>query len=752
MKGSFKASRFLNSATITFCLTLFVLLLFISGVPILDYIELKSFDLRFISRGVLPPSTEVVIAAIDEKSLRAEGRWPWPRSKLAKLIDILSEEGAKVVSFDVLFSEPDENTHLQFINELDERLKSLPVRDSSIHAFIDQSRRFADNDLALATSIRNASAKVVLGYFFHMSDASLGYELTPEEIRERLQGVSHSRYPVTLFAKKEMDADPFIHARTPQPNLSILAEAAASSGFFNMVPDPDGVVRWMPLVIKTGGDLYAPLPILSLWHYMDDPPLMVRVEEHGVEGIRMGPLFIPTDERGQILINYLGPTKTFPHYAITDILNRKTPAGTFSGKIVLVGATSTGIYDMRNTPFETVFPGVEIHATVIENILSHSYLYKPAWTRLYDALAILLLSVLAGMVIPRLSALKGILFAAGLFILHILVAQWLFENAALWVNMVYPLLGLVLVYTSLTIYRYLTEERERKKIREAFSHYVSGSVVNEMLRDPERLKLGGEKKDLTVLFADIRGFTSMAETLEPEALVELLNEFHTAMTDVVYRYDGTLDKYIGDAIMVVYGAPLEFTDHASRGCNSALDMIARLKELNEKWVKEGKPALDIGVGINTGLMMVGNMGSQQRFDYTVMGDAVNLASRLEGANKLYHTNIVISESTCERVKDEFTVMELDSVRVKGKVRPVKIYELAGRNDVPAPRKEAIQCFRRGLSFYKKQQWDEAIEAFRETLTIQKNMQVAALYIERADMLKTNPPTPDWDGTFTMRSK
>jgi adenylate cyclase len=752
MKGRFKPFRFFNPVTITVCLTLFVLLLFIFGVQIFDLIELKTFDLRFLSRGVNQPSSHVVIAAIDEKSLRAEGRWPWPRSKLAKLIDTLSEDGAKVISFDILFAEPDENTHLVFINELDERLKKLHIQNSTIKAFIDQSKQVADNDLALATSIKNASAKVVLGYFFHMSETGLGYKLRPKEIADRLQLVSNSRYPVTLFAQKEMEVDPFIYAHAPQPNLKILTEAASSSGFFNMVPDQDGVVRWMPLVIKSGDDLYAPLPILSLWHFLDNPHLMVRVAEYGIEGIRLGRLFIPTDERGQILINYLGPTKTFPHYSISDILNRKTRKGTFTGKIVLVGATSTGIYDMRNTPFETVFPGVEIHATVVENILRNSYLYKPAWTRLYDALAILVLSILAGVMIPRLSALKGVFFAAGLFILHIFVAQWLFEHAALWVNTVYPLFGLVLVYTSLTIYHYLIEERERKKIKGAFNHYVSSSVVNEMLKEPERLKLGGEKKDLTVLFSDIRGFTSMSETLEPEALVDLLNEYHTAMTDVVYRYDGTLDKYIGDAIMVVYGAPLELKDHASRACGSAIDMIEKLKDLNEKWIGEGKPPLDIGVGINTGMMMVGNMGSQQRFDYTVMGDAVNLASRLEGANKQYQTNILISESTYERVKDEFTVMELDSVRVKGKIRPVKIYQLVGRNDIPSPRKEAIQCFHRGLSFYKQQKWHEAIEAFQNVLTMEKDMRVAALYIARTSDLKTNPPPPDWDGIFTMKTK
>jgi len=355
--------------------------------------------------------------------------------------------------------------------------------------------------------------------------------------------------------------------------------------------------------------------------------------------------------------------------------------------------------------------------------------------------------------LPRLDAIKGILITGFLFISHIFITRLFFTKSSLWLNMVYPLLVLVLIYIGLTLYRYITEEREKNKIKGAFSHYVSNDVVNEMLKSPEKLKLGGDKKNLSVLFSDIRGFTTISEGLTPEELVNLLNEYLTVMTDVVFKYDGTLDKYIGDALMAIYGAPFEQHDHPSKACHSALDMMEGLSHLNEQWISEGKKPLDIGIGINSGMMMVGNMGSNQRFDYTVMGDAVNLGARLEGANKAYRTNILISDSTYERVKNEFICMELDGVKVKGKNCPVNIYQLVGRpeeisNDYIA----LIGLFHKGLRFYKNQRWDEAIDAFRMIMTEHGGMYAADLYINRSLDLKKNPPEADWDCVFTMETK
>jgi adenylate cyclase len=741
----------ISPASITIILTLLVLVLFLIGVPILDIVELKTYDLRFLSRGILKPSPDVVIAVIDEKSLDREGRWPWPRSKVARLIDVLSAEGAKVISMDITFSEPDENTNLKFLDQFDQKIRTLKIADDQVKSFVTESRRNADNDLILSNAIKNSGSGVVLGYFFHMSQAGLDYRIDEKQIQSQLRRVAKSKYPLVIYQDKTLLTEPFIPAYAPEGNLEILSEAAEGSGYFNMLPDPDGIVRWMPLIIKCGEEIFAPLSVQTLWNFLDRPQLMVRVAAYGVEGIRMGNLFLPTDENGQMLINYLGPGRTFPHYSITDILERKTPRGCFKDKIVLIGATAVGIYDLRNTPFTPVFPGVEIHATVIDNILTNQFINKPKWTRIYDCLTILFLGFFIGALVPRVSAVKGLLVALIFFTIHVLLSQWLFSNYRIWVSMVYPLMAGVLVYISLTIYRYITEEKERKKIRGAFSYYVSSSVVSEMLKNPEKLKLGGEKKDLSVLFSDIRGFTTISEGLTPEELVHLLNEYLTAMTNVVFKYDGTLDKYMGDAVMAFYGAPLDQPDHPYRACRSALEMMEELKRLNEKWIREGRPPLDIGIGINTGMMVVGNMGSERRFDYTVMGDAVNLGSRLEGANKNYQTNILISEETYERVKDGFVCMQLDSVRVKGKLRPVRIFQLMGE-DVPRNRREAIDCFHEGLSLYSQQRWDEAKKAFRAAATMDVDLSASSIYMDRCLALKANPPGPDWDGVFVMKTK
>ena len=745
----------LSPRSITILTLILVLALFLVGVPILDVVELKTYDLRFRSRGIEKPHSDVVTAVLDEKSLDMEGRWPWPRAKIGRVIDLLDRDGAKVIVFDIGFIEPDENNNLRLIRSIEEKLSTLRIDNPELNRFVGEKHTLADNDLLLARSIRKAEARTVLGYFFYMRKAFLEYNLSPEEIKRRLEQIAGSKYPLIISKQQDMSFDPFPRAYAPEPNFHVLHEASEACGYFNMEPDPqDGIVRTMPLMYKCGDEVYAPLSIQAVWHYLDRPQLMVKVASYGVEGLQIGDRRVPTDEMGYMRINYLGPEKTFPHYSLSDILRGKFSKGTFKNKIVIVGATAIGIGDIRNTPFSSTgeYPGLEIHATVIDNILKGNHISKPKWATIYDVLAIILLGLVTGLLVPRLSAIKAIIAAGSLFVLHVLMCRWLFVHAGIWFNMVYPLLTIALVYTSLTVYHYLTEERERKKIRSAFSFYVSSSVVNEMLKDPNKLKLGGDKKELSVLFSDIRSFTSISEGMTPEELVHILNEYLTVMTDIVFKYEGTLDKYIGDALMAVYGAPLEQPDHPQRACASALDMMEGLKALNEKWLEEGKKPLDIGIGINTGPMMVGNMGSQQRFDYTVMGDAVNLGSRLEGANKAYKTHILISETTYARVKDEFVCMELDSVRVKGKKLPVRVFELIGRKELPLRDMEAIASFQKGIELYKSQQWDEAIQVFENVNAMDQTLYAAQLYIERCRELKADPPGSDWDGVFTMTTK
>lgn len=716
MKEYIKKHLQVSPLKITSLVIFLALILFFFDFPLLRFIELKTLDLRIASRGALPAGGEVIIAVVDEKSLTELGRWPWPRTTIAKLMDKLKASGAKTIGFDVIFSE----------------------------------KETADADAALARSIARAD-NVTLGYFFHLSKKDVAH-LSEKEIAADADNIKNSRYPIINSAEKDPDDYALLKAYAPESNLKIISAAAVNSGYFNMIPDTDGSMRWAPLAIKYGHDYYPSLPLSILLQYLDWPLLSLNLAGYGAESVKIGDTTIPTDESGRLLVNYLGPAKTFPHYSISDILKGRIPADKIRNKIVLVGATAIGIYDLRVTPFGATYPGVEIHANVIDNILHNNFLTHSSFTRFIDLCSIILFGLLMGLIIPRLRAVMGIFFAGLILGIFVAVNMFIFSKFNVWLNLIYPAITMAVIYLAITVYHYIKEEREKKKIRGAFQYYLTASVINEMLKDPTKLKLGGDKKDLSVLFSDIRGFTTISEKLTPEELVHLLNEYLTAMTDVVFKHDGMLDKYMGDAIMAVFGAPLDQPDHARRACQTALEMMDELHRLQKKWQAEGKPVLNIGIGVNSGDMVVGNMGSEMRFDYTVMGDMVNLGSRLEGINKEYGSNIIFSEFTYNAVKDFMCCRELDWVRVKGKKLPVKIYELLAEKKDESKFKELITAFEEGLALYRASRWDEAIAAFQKTLGIRPEDEAARLYIERCNNLKENPPPAPWDGVFTMTKK
>lgn len=736
---------------ITVLVIFLALVMFFIDVPFLRFMELKALDLRMVSRGRITPRGETVIAAIDEKSLGELGRWPWPRTTIAKLVDKLKGYGAKVVGFDIVFSEPDQNSSLGAIVDLSKEVKKIGLRDKRVQGLLDKKKLVADTDAALAKAIKRAK-NVTLGYFFLKSSKEAEH-IGEKEIEAAAQNIENSRYQMIQGeTSPDVSALYNVTAYSAVTNLKLLSDAAENSGYFNAFPDTDGTIRWSPLVMRFQDNYYLPLSMSLLVQYLDWPMVTLNMAKFGIEGIKIGDINIPTDETGRMLVNYYGPGRTFPHYSISDIINGKLSPDIFKDNIVIVGATAIGIYDLRVTPYSSVYPGVEIHATAIDNILHGNFLHRSSGTQLLDVCAIVFFGLLIGIVVPRVKAVQGMVASLIVLIAFVLINAFIFSRYNLWLNIIYPALAMIVIYLGITVYRYITEEREKKKIRGAFQYYLTASVINEMLKDPSKLKLGGDKKDLTVLFSDIRGFTTISEKLTPEDLVHLLNEYLTAMTNLVFKYDGLLDKYMGDAIMAVYGAPLDQPDHAVRACRTALDMMEELKKLQKKWADEGRPAFNIGIGINSGDMVVGNMGSDMRFDYTVMGDMVNLGSRLEGINKEYDTNIIISEYTYAAIKDALFCRELDSVRVKGKKLPVKIYELLGEKKDTEKWEKAVGLFEEGLSKYKQALWDEAIAAFRKVLEVRQDDAPAKLYISRCEELKKNPPEGPWDGVFTMTRK
>jgi adenylate cyclase len=713
----------INRLTLALTVMLTVVALFLARVSLLDLIELRTYDLRLQSRGPRVPSPAVVLAMIDEKSLDSEGRWPWPRTRLAALVDRLSQGGAKVIAFDIGFLEP----------------------------------AAAADDAALERAIRESSAAVVLGYFFHMRAADLDYGIDPAAIARQLETIAPSKYPIVRYRAAPTDGLALPRAYAPEAAVPLLAAAADSSGYFSLQQDPDGVVRRMPLVIAAGEDLFPPLAVVAAWHYLDRPPLAVTVGAQGVERVQIGERAIPTDAAGQLLIDYPGPPKTIPHVSISDILGGRVAADAFRDRIVVVGGTATGIYDERSTPFGVVYPGAEIHASVIDDVLTGRFIARPGWSTALDVAAIVLASALTALGLARLGTVPALFFAGGLAALYVVAARALLVHAGVWVNVVYPLLALVLTYLTITVRDYLSEQRERRRIRHAFQHYVAPAVIAEMLEDPSRLKLGGEERVLTVLFSDLQGFTSHSERYTPHQLFELLSEYYARMTERIFAHEGMLKEYVGDELMAIFGAPIEHAGHARQACAAALEMAAHRRALSEEWAESGRPALVARTGVNSGPMLVGNLGSVYRLSYGVLGDNVNLASRLEGLNKQYGTQILIGENTAALVGDAFVLREVDMVRVVGKRRPTRIYELLAATGTALPEGQtaALRLYAAGLAEYRARRWTDAGALFEQALAHWPEDGPSSVMRERCrthGMDLDGAPPEDWDGVYEATRK
>lgn len=615
-----------------------------------DLLEMKTLDFRFLLRDAWHPDApgeNLAIIAIDEKSIDEVGRWPWSRSKMAELLKVLSDEKPRVIAFDILFSEPEHSDALALIRAL----QSTPPFSAHLSEILGRYEQTADPDAQFAEAIQQ-SGRVVLPIVMSVS--------TDKGIRERAGEVTAQAPPALnalLFRSsfglvQRLRVEEIflpIEAQSIIPPIDKLAQHAAALGHVYAMPERDGVLRWEYLALKQGDDYY---PSLSL--QVAREALGLRREEVKLlmgEAVQLGSIRIPTDERGRMLINYVGHEGAYPTFSATDLLHRRIPSGRFRDKIVLIGATALGTYDLKVTPLSANLSGVEKNATVVDNILRKRFLHRTDTMRLLDALFILGFGIVLGWIIPRVRAIYGAAVAGALMGFDLSFSQYLFDRHGLWINLLYPAATIVFSYSALTLFRFMTEERQAGEVRRIFSSYVTPKIVAELIKDPEKAKLGGQRKVLTVLFSDIRGFTTYSERHTPEEVVAILNEYLQAMTEVIFRWEGTLDKFIGDAIMVFWGAPTDQPNHAELAVRCALHMRHRLATLQEKWRAEGKEVLDTGIGINTGEMVVGNMGVEGRkMDYTVIGDHVNLAARLESLTREYALPILLSESTWLSVK------------------------------------------------------------------------------------------------------
>lgn len=972
----------------------------------------KTIDWRLIDRGQLPGSSRVAILAIDERAVQQEGRFPWPRDKMAQVVERALGLGAKSISFDIIYSEPDETSAIPTLRRLKRTLAAQSHLTPEITPLLDQELSHVDGDQAFAKTVKEHADHLILGSFFDAEepasafqdfcldalfersresrywqhealpltviDASLNKLGFPKQIKEQLalyfttiESTSSREWfdkhptiapkitehldelasvlPVELypgvatlwlnddvdlmrgaleqlqrpelatpegvrqvfgrfgaaFTKKEAasltedvksegsayckrfftENDELLNLdrykakwgakpedikdfnetmswqsvwskiqservpaqagnTTAEParvsadglletieqirqnalpnsilntdswlvNIPIIGDYTKHTGYFNAKLDSDGTVRRSFLMVRRGNSY---MPSLALKQFLVDKGLtaIAKIDSETVgrkeattkiiQSLELvdaqgnTAMQVPVDGHGYLLINYAGAREMFPHVSAADILSdteemviEQRQINPSSGqwellpksvnkkeflkdKLLIAGATATGIFDLRVTPFEENYPGVETHANVLSNLLTEydrqtqrepasvaksSFKAAPGFLHAHprEEHTMWIFLIALGLTLSALLTYFGSM--AGLGITGVAlggvyaVDKYYFFSSGIVTTVLFPIFEISATFVSLTFYKYFTEERKKRELKGTFEKYVSPSIVAEVLSDPENIELGGKKMELTVMFSDVRGFTTISEKLDPRQLSDLLNSYLTPMTDLVFKNKGTLDKYMGDAIMAFWGAPIHFKDHAKHAARCALQMIVKLRELQAEYKAKGLPNIDIGIGLNTGDMSVGNMGSETVRSYTVMGDSVNLGSRLEGINKEYGTRIIVSEFTQREIQDSFVTREVDWVRVKGKLQPVRIFELICEGKAPEQKNQLLQHFNAGFQLYHERKFTEAVTCFQEALKVDADDPVTQLYLERCEDYLKEPPPENWDGVFTMTSK
>jgi adenylate cyclase len=780
---------FLISLSITFgALTLYYFTFFQErDTPIFAFLqrfEFDSLDTRFRYRppGATPIDPAIVIVDIDQHSQEVLGRWPFSRGNFATLLDNLHADGAKVAAFDITFSKPEVSAGpiLAFEKALQARKKRIERVDPQFAAELQNLAAESSADQQLAAAIKNFGP-VVLGSYFLYTEADLR-DIDATVLDAYADQLSFFSFPQvqsipsrTAFGKADLAkliaryGPKGLIPRGAEANLDIYNSALSGNssgvGFFNTPSDTDGIVRTATMILPYSRakdlrdwDLYGSLDIMSVRAFLNaGNDLILTYGRDGIVDIQFGTQrhFKPND-LGRALINFHGPAYTYPHYSMADVLQGKFPKNTFRGKLVLIGATATGIGDIKSTPYSgTDYPGVEIHANVIDNLLHGNFLQRGARQQLVDALLILFFGIPLGIFLalspPRFMWLGLSVFAPLLWV------EYYAFGHAWWLNFTVPAITIASNVLLVTLYRALVEEKEKRKVRTAFGQYLSPEVIRRLLLNPRLVE--PRKTEISVMFSDIRGFTTISEQLDAQELALFLNEYLSDMTGIVFKHSGTLDKYIGDAVMAFWGAPFEMDNHAAKACDGALEMMTRVRQIQEKWEAQGRPHLDIGIGINTGNASVGNMGSSLRRGYTALGDTVNLSSRLEGLNKDYGTHIIVNETTYASIANSgYLCRELDLIRVKGKTLPVTIYELIGRQGQPSDygpvedTQRRLEQFRQARELYIQRQWDRAQKSFETILAEWDSDGPSRTYWKRCQEYLFDEPPSGWDGVFTMTHK
>ncbi|MEQ1438613.1 adenylate/guanylate cyclase domain-containing protein [Fontimonas sp. SYSU GA230001] len=712
---------------------------------LLDVIEDFTYDARVLLTLPGTGDPRVVIVDLDERSLAAEG-WPWPRTKFATLVDQLFDRyRIRTLGFDIVFAEPDDQALRLWARLSGEEFAAVP----EVTARADEIRRELDHDARFAQALQGRA--VVMGYFFRPT--------VPAD-EDRAKGAICAPL-IDAQAARLYDVD-FVEAQGYGGNVAQLQQAAAGCGFFDnpIAALDDGVFRRVPLVQRYDGAIYPSLALAIVAMALGNPPIELEFEPPEIrtslhlERVRIGPLSAPVDEYVAAYVPYRGDNRTFTYVSAVDVLRGEVERPErLRDAIVLMGATAAGLLDLRSTPVNKVFSGVEVHANLVSGMLDGRIRQKAPYYSGIETVMHLLIAIALAWAFARLSAAASAALGFGLIAGIVGLAFALWSGADFIMPLGVPVTFTLSLFMAHLLYGYFVESRGKREISKLFGQYVPPEVVAELAEHPEAVSMAGESREMTVLFSDVRGFTSISESLDARAVAELMNRFLTQQTGVIQRHRGTIDKYMGDAIMAFWGAPLPDGEHALHALQAGLDMIRSVRELDAEFDARGWPRLQIGVGINSGRMSVGNMGSEFRMAYTVMGDAVNLGSRLEGLTKEYGAPIVCSEATRSAAPADWSFRELDLVRVKGKQEPVAIYEPMGPKDGldPALRQDLAR-HRGALKLYRAQRWDEAELEFFNLSQSGRPHRIYELFIERIMYLREHPPGADWDGAFTFTHK
>ena len=714
---------------------------------LLETLENVSYDSRILLTMPNRVDPRIVVVDLDEKTLAAYG-WPLPKDKWAALVrQLFDTYHVRAVGFDIVFAESDRDASRTML----EKLSAGPLADlPGFRERIPEITASLDTDKVFAEAIQGR--KVVLGYAFR-SEGELAKDV-----------ISTGTLCAPLFGKPETSKLAAVQIVTQTSfigDLAVLQNATPYCGFFDLPTlDSDGVIRRVPLVQKFQDQVYPSLALAIARAALGDPAVQLEFEPPdqmtslNLERVRLGQTYAPVDEQVAVMTPYRGRNGSFPYVSVADVLRATADQKVLADAIVLVGTTATGLKDLRNTPVGQAYPGVEVHANIISGLLDQSIQHRAPYYSGMETVLLLLIGIVLALSFPKLSPVGTATVTVGILIIITGLAFVVWNNHVV-MPMGVPLVFTIAVYIAQLLYGYLIETRRSRDITKRFGEYVPAERVAEMAANPESFTMAGKSKDMTVLFSDVRGFTTISEQFKdkPQELSELMNNFLTPLTKVIQKHRGTIDKYMGDAIMAFWGAPLDDPDHARHALEAAIELPKAIEELNESFVKRGWPQLRIGVGLSSGNMRVGDMGSEFRKAYTVMGDPVNLGSRVEGLTKEYGVAVICTEFTRNAGPPDWSYRELDQVRVAGKEVPVSIFEPMGPKDALNPDlRQDLARHRGALKLYREQKWEDSEAEFFSLSRGPNPHRVYELFMERIAYYRKNPPGEKWDGVFTFKTK